>query len=97
MRRDLRNSQTARAEQPSVYYHGFDGPDIKGKGLPPLPDPASNITGIFITVDVSLPAPIVSIDGTTDEYSATKRGSEIGFEKQRLIVFEPIGATACGG
>lgn len=76
-------------EQPAVYYLGFDGAVVKGKGLAPLADTSSNITGIFITVDVSRAAPIVLIEaGITDQYAATRRGSEIGFANQRLITFD---------
>lgn len=76
-------------EAPAIYYLGFDGQEVKGKGLAPLADSGGNITGLFITVDVSRTAPIVLVEaGITDQYSATKRGSEIGFDSQRLIRFD---------
>lgn len=74
---------------PAIYYLGFDGQEVKGKGLAPLADSGGNITGLFITVDVSRAAPIVLVEaGITDQYPATKRGSEIGFDSQRLIRFD---------
>ncbi len=82
-------------DQPSVYYLGFDGAAVKGKGLAPLADPGSNVTGLFVTVDTSRAAPIVLIEtGISDSYPATKRGSEPGFEKQRIIAFDGTTAAA---
>jgi hypothetical protein len=76
-------------EQPSVYYLGFDGPEVKGKGLAPLADTSSDVTGVFFTVDTSRERPIVLVEpGLSQDYSAVQRGSEPGFEKQRLIVLD---------
>jgi len=76
-------------EVQSVYHLGFDGPDIKGKGLAPLADTSTNVTGLFVTVDTSRESPIVHVGvGISDEYSATKFGYELVYEPQRLITFD---------
>lgn len=80
--------------QPSVYTLGFDGAEVKGKGLEPLADPASNITGLFLTLDLSRELPLIQIEQVTDDYRATQRGSEFGLQGQRVIVFAPVTAAS---
>lgn len=77
-------------DQPSVYRLGFDGTEIKGKGKLPLADPSTNIIGLFFAVDVSRKFPILYVTQVAEEAPATKHGSEIGLEAQRLIVFEDL-------
>jgi hypothetical protein len=77
-------------ERPELYTLGFDGMEVKGKGLEPLHDSSSNITGLFFTLDISRERPIVLIEQVDDQYRATKRGSEFGYQSQQLIVFDPI-------
>jgi hypothetical protein len=75
--------------EPSIYLLGFDGTEVKGKGLSPLADSSSDVTGLFLTLDAGHPNPIVLIEtGISRQYSAIARGSELGFVDQRLIRFD---------
>lgn len=80
-------------ENPSIFLLGFDGIEAKGSGLLPLADPTSQITGLFLTLDVSESSPITQIEQVTSDYSATKRGSEPGVGQHRLILSFPLDST----
>jgi hypothetical protein len=46
---------------PSRYILGFDGA-VKGNGFPPLEDPATQLTGVLLTIDTSAPHSIQRVD-----------------------------------
>jgi hypothetical protein len=77
-------------EQPTIYLLGFESTEVKGKGLAPLADPTSNMTGLFFLVDTSLNTPIIQIEQLSDEYGATKRGSHDGVDGLNLIIADDV-------
>jgi len=75
-------------DEPGEFYVGFDGSEVKGKGLGTITDPDLSLTGLILVMNASSPRPIVRFDLSLNEFShAADKAVELGLDRFELITF----------
>jgi hypothetical protein len=75
-------------DNPNRYYVGLESRSPKPKAPPPVGDPDSTPTGLFLTLDATAANPIVEIDLSVNTQShATDKGLSRNTNNQDLITF----------
>ena len=75
-------------DEPGEFYVGFDGSEVKGKGLGTITDPDLSLTGLILVMNASSPRPIVRFDLSLNEFRhAADKAVELGLDRFELITF----------